>query len=106
MTKMAKEADPLLVKKADTDVFDARKEFITLSSMAVQVSLASVARIALVSIDSAFLGHLGTQALAASSLASIWTAVPLFTVWSIASSLVTVRRSLRRRLHCSSSALV
>ncbi|EQC29958.1 hypothetical protein SDRG_12240 [Saprolegnia diclina VS20] len=90
MSKVAKEADPLLVKKADTDVFDARKEFITLASMAVQVSLASVARIALVSIDSAFLGHLGTQALAASSLASIWTAVPLFTVWSIASSLVTL----------------
>ncbi|KAJ0395450.1 hypothetical protein P43SY_007775 [Pythium insidiosum] len=69
---------------------DVRGEFLQLLSMALQVSLSTFARIALTSIDSAFLGHLGTSALAASSLASVWTNVPLSAVWAGASALITL----------------
>ena len=40
--------------------------------------------------DSAFLGHLGTEELAASSLAQVWTSVPLMAVWAASSSLITL----------------
>jgi len=58
--------------------------------MASQVSLATAARMALTSIDSAFLGHLGTKELAASALANVWTSLPLLTVWAGSSSLITL----------------
>ncbi|KUF89135.1 Arrestin domain-containing protein A [Phytophthora nicotianae] len=58
--------------------------------MALQVSLSTFARIALISVDSAFLGHLGTSSLAAASLASTWTNVPLAGVWSGATALITL----------------
>lgn len=74
----------------DEPLVDVRKEFFCLSSIALQVSLATFARIALYSIDYAFLGHLGTTELAAASLASIWTTVPLLTVWSCLSAIVTL----------------
>ncbi|KAG7396749.1 hypothetical protein PHYBOEH_001825 [Phytophthora boehmeriae] len=76
-----------LVQEADVDV---SAEFWSLTSMALQVSLSTFARIALISIDSAFLGHLGTSSLAAASLSSTWTNVPLAGVWSGASALVTL----------------
>ncbi|TMW65201.1 hypothetical protein Poli38472_009368 [Pythium oligandrum] len=88
------ERAPLLVK--DTKFYapeppvDVKSEFWQLVSMALQVSLSTFARIALISIDSAFLGHLGTSALAAASLASIWTSVPLMGVWAGASALITL----------------
>ncbi|KAG7396746.1 hypothetical protein PHYBOEH_001822 [Phytophthora boehmeriae] len=69
---------------------DVKAEFLGLSSIALQVSLATFARIALYSIDYAFLGHLGTTELAAASLASVWTTVPLLTVWSSMSAIVTL----------------
>ncbi|CCI43355.1 unnamed protein product [Albugo candida] len=69
---------------------ELRTELIVLISMALQVSLSTFARIALTSIDAAFLGHLGTHELAASSLASIWTSVPLVGVWAGASALITL----------------
>ncbi|GLD99642.1 hypothetical protein PINS_up008368 [Pythium insidiosum] len=69
---------------------DVRGEFLQLLNMALQVSLSTFARIALTSIDSAFLGHLGTSALAASSLAGVWTNVPLSAVWAGASALITL----------------
>ncbi|OQR83592.1 Multidrug/Oligosaccharidyl-lipid/Polysaccharide (MOP) Flippase Superfamily [Achlya hypogyna] len=84
----AKEGQPLLAKR--TDVFDLKAEIVPYLSLATQMALANIARIALTSIDSAFLGHLGTDALAASSLATIWTQVPLFAVWAMASALVTL----------------
>lgn len=65
-------------------------EFLSLTSMAAQVSLATLARIALTSIDAIFLGHLGVKQLAAASLAQIWTSPPLMAVWASASALITV----------------
>ncbi|DAZ94823.1 TPA: hypothetical protein N0F65_012850 [Lagenidium giganteum] len=86
------EKSPLLRKAQakPVDELNLMREFVTLTSMALQVSLSTFARIALTSIDSAFLGHLGTSALAASSLASIWTSVPLMGVWAGASALITL----------------
>lgn len=73
--------------EAEVDVLE---EFWSLTSMALQVSLSTFARLALTSIDSAFLGHLGTSSLAASSLATTWTSVPLNGVWAGASALITL----------------
>ncbi|GMF52527.1 unnamed protein product [Phytophthora fragariaefolia] len=90
-----KESAPLLKARGrhalagETDV-DVAAEFWGLAWMALQVSLSTVARIALISVDSAFLGHLGTSSLAAASLASTWTNVPLAGVWSGATALVTL----------------
>ncbi|TYZ58422.1 hypothetical protein PybrP1_004254 [[Pythium] brassicae (nom. inval.)] len=84
------ERSPLLRKGAAEPEVNIRSEFLSLTSMALQVSLSTFARIALTSIDGAFLGHLGTSALAASSLASIWTSVPLTGVWAGASALITL----------------
>eukprot|EP00122_Pirum_gemmata_P005202 Pgem_evm1s4746 len=63
--------------------------------MASQVSLATIARMALTNIDTAFLGHLDTPEtkganLAAATLAQTWTSVPLLGVWAGASSLITL----------------
>lgn len=76
--------------KRREDEVDVVAEFWSLSSMALQVSLSTFARLALTSIDSAFLGHLGTSELAASSLASTWTQVPWNGVWAGASALITL----------------
>lgn len=70
------------------------QEFVHLSGMAAQVSLATVARVALTSIDSIYLGHLGVKQLAAASLAQVWTSAPLMAVWASASALITVRSQL------------
>ncbi|KAF0699784.1 Aste57867_9665 [Aphanomyces stellatus] len=83
----AHEVTPFLEKKDD---FDLKTELRELLSMAFQVSLASLVRMGLTAIDSAFLGHLGVQALAASSLASVWMNVPLYGVWSGISCIVTL----------------
>ncbi|KAE8914052.1 hypothetical protein PF005_g18516 [Phytophthora fragariae] len=85
------EKSPLLYgqKPTEPDV-DVAAEFWGLTWMALQVSLSTFARIALISVDSAFLGHLGTASLAAASLASTWTNVPLAGVWSGATALVTL----------------
>ncbi|CAI5721229.1 unnamed protein product [Peronospora effusa] len=74
-------------KEIDVDV---PAEFWSLTWMALQVSLSTFARIVLISVDSAFLGHLGTSSLAAASLSSTWTNVPLAGVWSGATALVTL----------------
>ncbi|TYZ65463.1 hypothetical protein PybrP1_005027 [[Pythium] brassicae (nom. inval.)] len=66
------------------------EEFVHLSSMAAQVSLATVARVALTSIDAIYLGHLGVKELAAASLAQVWTSAPLMAVWASASALITL----------------
>ncbi|RHY92585.1 hypothetical protein DYB37_003744 [Aphanomyces astaci] len=79
---------PFLIK--GDEGFNLKHEIRELVSMAFQVSLASLVRMGLTAIDSAFLGHLGVQALAASSLASVWMAVPLYGVWSGISCLVTL----------------
>ncbi|RLN15217.1 hypothetical protein BBJ28_00011618 [Nothophytophthora sp. Chile5] len=86
------EKSPLLptISAVEEPVVDVKAEFLGLSSIALQVSLATFARIALYSIDYAFLGHLGTTELAAASLASVWTTVPLLTVWSSMSAIVTL----------------
>ncbi|KAI9911684.1 hypothetical protein PsorP6_009816 [Peronosclerospora sorghi] len=87
------EVSPLLSKShrlsKEAEV-DAVAEFWSLTWMALQVSLSTFARIALISIDSAFLGHLGTSSLAAASLSSTWTNVPLAGVWSGAAAIVTL----------------
>ncbi|KAI9985820.1 hypothetical protein PInf_024593 [Phytophthora infestans] len=88
------EKSPLLpttaASSSEEPAVDVQKEFLGLSSIALQVSLATFARIALYSIDYVFLGHLGTTELAAASLASVWTTVPLLTVWSSMSAIVTL----------------
>jgi MATE family multidrug resistance protein len=94
---MGSETSPLLraakgggkAKRAEAEV-NVLDEFWSLTSMALQVSLSTFARLALTSIDSAFLGHLGTSSLAASSLATTWTSVPLNGVWAGASALITL----------------
>uniref|UniRef100_M4BM14 Uncharacterized protein n=1 Tax=Hyaloperonospora arabidopsidis (strain Emoy2) TaxID=559515 RepID=M4BM14_HYAAE len=85
--RQAPEASSLSTTEADVDVV---AEFWSLTWMALQVSLSTFARIALISVDSAFLGHLGTSSLAAASLSSTWTNVPLAGVWSGATALVTL----------------
>ncbi|RHY33341.1 hypothetical protein DYB32_001711, partial [Aphanomyces invadans] len=79
---------PFLMK--GDEGFNLKREVQELVSMAFQVSLASLVRMGLTAIDSAFLGHLGVQALAASSLASVWMAVPLYGVWSGIACIVTL----------------
>jgi MATE family multidrug resistance protein len=69
-------------------------DFVDLSSMAAQVSMATLARAALLAIDSVFLGHLGVKELAAASLAQLWTSPALYCVWASASGLNTVRSPL------------
>ncbi|EQC37723.1 hypothetical protein SDRG_04750 [Saprolegnia diclina VS20] len=81
------EGHPLLQK---AEGFAWRDELRAYLSLALQVALANITRIALTTIDSAFLGHLGTESLAAASLATIWTQVPLFSVWAMSSSLITL----------------
>ncbi|CAH0492513.1 unnamed protein product [Peronospora farinosa] len=65
-------------------------DFIDLSSMAAQVSMATLARAALLAVDSVFLGHLGIKELAAASLAQLWTTPALYAVWASASALNTL----------------
>ncbi|EQC37726.1 hypothetical protein SDRG_04753 [Saprolegnia diclina VS20] len=84
---MAEEGQRLL---AATDGHDVRGHFAAFASLALQVALANITRIALLTIDNAFLGHLGTSALAAASLSSTWIQVPLFSVWAMSSALVTL----------------
>eukprot|EP00124_Ichthyophonus_hoferi_P004952 Ihof_evm3s622 gene=Ihof_evmTU3s622 len=79
-----------LLGDGDVDDFEYLKGFYDLALMASQVSLATFCRIALTSIDNAFLGHLGTRELAASALAQVWTGVPLMGVWAGASALITL----------------
>lgn len=74
----------------DEPQVDLRAEFTSLASMALQVSLSTFARIALTSVDYAFLGHLGTTELAAASLSSVWTTVPLMLVWGACGALTTL----------------
>ncbi|KNC82452.1 hypothetical protein SARC_05267 [Sphaeroforma arctica JP610] len=84
------------VKRSDSQVMrneppvNMKEEFLDLLSMSWQVSLATVTRIALTSIDSAFLGHFGTQYLAAASLAQVWTSLPLMAVWGGTAALITL----------------
>eukprot|EP01134_Creolimax_fragrantissima_P005742 CFRG5742T1 len=85
-----------VVKRSNSEVMkleppvDMKVEFLELLSMSWQVSLATVTRIALTSIDSAFLGHFGTQYLAAASLAQVWTSLPLMAVWGGTAALITL----------------
>ncbi|OQR95496.1 Multidrug/Oligosaccharidyl-lipid/Polysaccharide (MOP) Flippase Superfamily [Thraustotheca clavata] len=81
-------SQPLLAK--GNDVFTLAVELPGFVSLAAQVALANMTRIALLTIDNAFLGHLGTTPLAAASLATVWIQVPLFSVWAMSSSLVTL----------------
>ncbi|TMW65198.1 hypothetical protein Poli38472_009365 [Pythium oligandrum] len=69
---------------------DLKSEFWQLTSMSLQVSLSTFARMALESVDSAFLGHISSEALAASSLAIVWTNVPLMAVWSGTAPITTL----------------
>ncbi|OQR96735.1 Multidrug/Oligosaccharidyl-lipid/Polysaccharide (MOP) Flippase Superfamily [Thraustotheca clavata] len=77
-------------KLQEKDEFRVREQVGAYVSLGLQVALANITRIALTTIDSAFLGHLGTEYLAAASLATIWTQVPLFSVWAMSSSLITL----------------
>ncbi|OQR83579.1 Multidrug/Oligosaccharidyl-lipid/Polysaccharide (MOP) Flippase Superfamily [Achlya hypogyna] len=79
---------PLLAPTTDSvDLWAALPQF---TFLAVQVALANITRIALLTIDNAFLGHLGATSLAAASLSATWIQVPLFTVWAMSSALVTL----------------
>lgn len=91
----SQEKSPLLTPKRvfpppDEPEVDLRAEFASLVSMALQVSLSTFARIALTSVDYAFLGHVGTLQLAAASLSSVWTTVPLMLVWGACGALTTL----------------
>ncbi|KAG3109635.1 hypothetical protein PI125_g10745 [Phytophthora idaei] len=82
------ETSPLLEKRSKQS--PAWNDFVDLSSMAAQVSMATLARAALLSIDAVFLGHLGVRELAAASLAQLWTSPALYCVWASASALNTL----------------
>ncbi|KAL3674960.1 hypothetical protein V7S43_000885 [Phytophthora oleae] len=85
------ETSPLLGKHASRSKQPpAWHDFVDLSSMAAQVSMATLARAALLAIDSVFLGHLGIKELAAASLAQLWTSPALYCVWASASALNTL----------------
>ncbi|GMF19827.1 unnamed protein product [Phytophthora lilii] len=86
------ETSPLLEKSLSRQKQPAAwHDFIDLSAMAAQVSMATLARAAFLAIDSVFLGHLGVKELAAASLAQLWTSPALYAVWASASALNTVR---------------
>ncbi|CAH0515798.1 unnamed protein product [Peronospora belbahrii] len=85
------ETSPLLGKPSCQSKQTATwNNFVDLSSMAAQVSMATLARAALLAIDSVFLGHLGIKELAAASLAQLWTSPALYAVWASASALNTL----------------
>ncbi|KAG1686668.1 hypothetical protein DVH05_006397 [Phytophthora capsici] len=85
------ETSPLLGKHTSRSKQpSAWHDFVGLSSMAAQVSMATLARAALLAIDSIFLGHLGVKELAAASLAQLWTSPALYCVWASASALNTL----------------
>ncbi|KAG6591038.1 Multidrug/Oligosaccharidyl-lipid/polysaccharide (MOP) Flippase Superfamily [Phytophthora cinnamomi] len=85
------ETSPLLEKPCSRSKQPpAWHDFVDLSSMAAQVSMATLARAALLAIDSVFLGHLGVKELAAASLAQLWTSPCLYAVWASASALNTL----------------
>ncbi|KAE9037791.1 hypothetical protein PR001_g8228 [Phytophthora rubi] len=85
------ETSPLLEKTCSRAKSPpAWHDFVDLSSMAAQVSMATLARAALLAIDSIFLGHLGVKELAAASLAQLWTSPVLYGVWASASALNTL----------------
>ncbi|KAH7488844.1 hypothetical protein KRP22_008519 [Phytophthora ramorum] len=85
------ETSPLLEKQwSQSKQPPAWHDFVDLSAMAAQVSMATLARAALLAIDSVFLGHLGVKELAAASLAQLWTSPALYSVWASASALNTL----------------
>ena len=85
------ETSPLLGRAScQSKIPSAWHDFIDLSSMAAQVSMATLARAALLAVDSVFLGHMGIKELAAASLAQLWTTPALYAVWASASALNTV----------------
>lgn len=109
-SSMSGETRPLLPKSSPaadsaTTHDSTWQELRHLSYMAAQVSLATVARVALTSIDSIYLGHLGVKELAAASLAQVWTSAPLMAVWASASALITVRWRLAMTASTSTERL-
>merc|ERR1719223_738286 len=78
--KNKKLTQPLVEAEASTalasDQLPLRQELCQMTGMAVQLSTTRIVRILLTTIDAAFLGHLGTQQLAAVSLSAMWQGVP------------------------------
>ncbi|KDO25631.1 hypothetical protein SPRG_08930 [Saprolegnia parasitica CBS 223.65] len=72
------------------DVFDLRSELLPFLGLSLQLVITSMARLAIMVIDSAFLGHLGTNELAGASLATLWIELPLCTVWGMASAQIAL----------------
>merc|ERR550532_1782232 len=66
---------PLVGEKND-DMLPLRQEFCQMTGTAVQLSSTRIVRILLTTIDSAFLGHLGTKQLAGVALSAMWQGVP------------------------------
>jgi MATE family multidrug resistance protein len=58
------------------DMLPLGQEICQMSSTAIQLSSTRIVRMLLTTIDSAFLGHLGTQQLAGSALSGMWQGVP------------------------------
>ncbi|EQC37727.1 hypothetical protein SDRG_04754 [Saprolegnia diclina VS20] len=72
------------------DVFNLRSELLPFLVLSLQLVVSYVARLALTVIDSAFLGHVGTNELAGASLATLWIEFPLNTVSGMASALIAL----------------
>jgi len=60
----------------DNDQLPLRTEFMEMAANAVQLSSTRIVRILLTTIDTAFLGHLGTKQLAGVALSAMWQGVP------------------------------
>ncbi|EQC37730.1 hypothetical protein SDRG_04757 [Saprolegnia diclina VS20] len=72
------------------DVFRLRSELLPLLGLSLQLIISNLARLAILIIDNAFLGHIGTNELAGSALATLWVELPLCTVWGMAAALIPV----------------
>jgi hypothetical protein len=68
------------------------EESLVISKMAWKVSLATLCRTLLPAITTAFLGHLGSQELAAFALANIWVSGLQTVIYGFSVSLCTVRK--------------
>ncbi|OQS01431.1 Multidrug/Oligosaccharidyl-lipid/Polysaccharide (MOP) Flippase Superfamily [Achlya hypogyna] len=76
--------------RATTDAFILRKELLPFIGFALQLVVSNVARLAVMVIDSAFIGHVGTDELAGAALATLWIQFPLYIVWAMASALIAL----------------
>merc|ERR1719384_2539315 len=79
----------------DGDLLPLKQEMAQMAGTAVQLSSTRIVRILLTTIDSAFLGHLGTQQLAGVALSAMWQGVPSTFVQFVIQALTTLAAQAR-----------